>query len=145
MSATGERPRAGEQGATLLEMMVVVGVLALTATVVFADLRRPYTTLSGEAARSSVAAALRDARSHAIREQRTVVFELGQDGRSYGWGARSVRLPASTRAEMAPAAMSFAPDGGSGGGRVALWRGLRPIGAVEVAPGTGVVSLGASR
>jgi type II secretory pathway pseudopilin PulG len=143
MSATGEatRPSDADRGATLLEMLVVLGILLLTTGIIFPNLRRPYDTLSAETARSAVSADLRDARAQAIRTGRPVEFDIAGDGRTYGYDGASVLLPAAARLAAEPASIVFAPDGSSSGAQLAvIQRGGRRFGFALDAP-TGVVGL----
>ena len=138
MSATGSsaasRPDAG---ATLLEMLVVMGLLLLASGLIFPSLRRPYTTLSAETARAAVTADLRNARAAAIRTDAPVSFTVADDGRSYGYDGGRVLLPATVRLVSEPDPILFAADGSSSGARLAVLQGDRRLELALDAP-TGV-------
>jgi general secretion pathway protein H len=116
MSATGDEPCCAQSGATLLEMLVVVGVLALVAGLVFPNLRRPYETLSVEAVGGRIAADLRSARSQAVRTGAPSQLQVSADGREYSVGQNLVHLPQMVRLIAAPRSIAFGPDGQSAGG-----------------------------
>ena len=140
MSGTGERISSfeGDAGSTLLEMLVVMGLLVLTAGLVLPNLRRPYETLAAEAGRASVISDLRGARARAIRTGSSVAFEVSEDGREYSAGGRDVLLPESVRLIAEPRSILFEPDGASEGGRLTLLqRHGRALG-VSVTPLIGV-------
>ncbi len=130
MSATGEAARAALQagvrrlgaddGATLLEMLVVMSLLTLATGIVFPNLRRPYETLAAETARSAVVADLRTARAQAIRADRPVAFEIAPDGRTYGWGERRVRLPGAARLAASTGSILFSAGGASNDANLAV-------------------------
>jgi general secretion pathway protein H len=146
MSGTGRLSppdlQRADAGATLLEMMVVVAILALIAGLVFPNLRRPYAALAAETSRAAVEADLRRARAEAIHSGREVAFEVAEDGREYSAGRRDVRLPDRVRLLAEPRSITFAPDGASAGGRLVLTRpGGRPL-AVTVTSGLGLVQGG---
>ena len=137
--AAGSRPRAarsrrGASGFTLLELMVVLGVLALLAWLALPQLAAARGPSADLIARDLVAA-LRDARLHAIERHRMAVFWLDLADRSYGVdGAGARRLPADSHLEMWTVAeratpqrgtVEFYPDGGASGGRILVERGGR--------------------
>lgn len=137
MSATGDRVRRGERGATLMEMLVVLGVLALVTGLAFPALRRPYARLSAQAAGYSVLADLRTARAEARRTGRPVGFAVSPDGALYRYGDRSKRLPAAVRL-AAGAPIVFLPDGSSSGGRLEVRSGASRA-ALQVDRASGLV------
>ncbi|MBV9509541.1 MAG: GspH/FimT family pseudopilin [Caulobacteraceae bacterium] len=146
MSAIGDRIDASaEAGFTLLETLVVVGVLALITALVFPDLRRAYAGLRLEASRSELAADLRLARARAIRSGAGVGFEASEDGREYSAGARDVRLPAALRLDAEPRSIAFGPDGESDGGRLVLTTDEGRSLALRVQAPTGVVLVESAR
>ena len=154
MSATGElraRVHGGppapaperDRGATLLEMLVVMGILGLIAGLGFPALRRPYEALAADTARSAVLADLRTGRAEAIASGEPVTFSVSSDGRLYGWGRRSRLLPAAVRLQAA-APVVFAPDGSSSGGHLVLLARRRSV-ELSVTAATGLASVGAPR
>ena len=143
MSATGDGDAVGaaDTGSTLLEMLVVMGLLALTVGLVFPNVRKPYEALSAEAGRAAVASDLQNARAQAIRTGRNVAFEVAEDGREYSAGDHSVILPQAVRLVGEPRSIEFGPDGDSLGGRLVLYqRQGRPF-ALRVVPTIGVVQV----
>lgn len=140
MSATGSAARPVDAGATLMEMLVVLGLLALATGIVFPNLRRPYETLAAETAGRAVSSDLRNARAEAVRTDRALDFAVSPDGRQYGWGDRRMLLPASVRIAGPAEGIDFAADGSSSGGRLVLSQRGRPRFQVTVDPATGVAS-----
>ncbi|WP_174300551.1 Tfp pilus assembly protein FimT/FimU [Caulobacter sp. S45] len=132
-----------ERGATLLEMLVVMGILGLVAGLAFPALRRPYEALAADTARSAVLADLRTGRAEAIRTGAPVTFSVSPDGRLYGWKDRSRLLPASVRMQV-ESPVTFAEDGSSNGGRLVLYARGRAM-TLFVAPATGLASVAATR
>ncbi len=141
MSATGRGALAlrRDDGATLLEMLVVMALMVMTAGLVFPNLRRPYRAILAEATRSSIVSDLRATRAEAIRNGADAAFEVSPDGRDYSFGGRSVRLPGSVRLEAQPRSILFGADGGSDGGRLTLTPDHGRRLPITVAPGLGVV------
>ncbi len=140
MSAAGERrARAGERGATLLEMMVALAILALVIGLSFPALRAPLAALSVDGARGALAADLRAARSQAVRSGEPVAFQLAADGRGWSWTGGRRALAAPLRVETETGAVTFAGDGGAAAARFVV-RGphgrSRPV---ELMAPTGVV------
>jgi Tfp pilus assembly protein FimT len=140
MSAAGEARRAAsEAGATLLEMLVVLGVLTLTAGLVYPNLKRPLATLAPEACRAALEADLRTARAEAIRQDRTTEIDFAADGRTYSVDGRSVRLSDSVRLAADVDRIRFDPDGSSSGGQLLIQSAKGPPLRLQVAAATGVV------
>jgi general secretion pathway protein H len=123
-------------GFTLMELLVVLGILGLVLTLAVPSLGRSLPGLQLQTDARTVAAALREARMLAIggnRETRLVV-DVEQRTLQLGDGD-AVRLNPQlgisllTAASEAPAAetggISFFPDGTSTGGRVTLSLGER--------------------
>lgn len=110
MSATGEAASL-QTGATLLEMLVVVAVLAFAVGIGFPTFHLAYDRLAGSVARSAVLADLRAARALALRQDRTIAFELASDGRRYRVANRDVLLPAGVRLEADAPIILFDPQG----------------------------------
>ena len=138
MSATGSRSDAG---ATLLEMLVVLGILGLITGLVFPGVVHPLQRMSQLEARAALAANLRLARAEAARRGHAVVVDLAGDGGGYGWDGALVRLPASLRVDGQSRSIRFFADGSSSGGRLVI-RSAARADAVEVSP-LGVVTAAA--
>jgi len=127
-AALGER--RSDRGFTLLELLVVLAVLALTAAVMLPALTGGDGVELRTTARE-VAAALRYARSRALTENRDAAFEVDVEAnRMTSAGVRSRRIPAgvalglyTARSELIgerAGAIRFFPDGSSTGGRVTV-------------------------
>ena len=134
----GEGGRA-DTGATLLEMLVVLAVLGLAIGIGFPRLRGVYEALDAEAARTALAADLRSARARAIREDRTVEFEVGSDGREFAWDGVRTRLPDGLRLLASRSRLLFYPDGGAADARLDLVRAAHPSLRLAVEGSTGLV------
>ncbi len=140
-SIAGDR-RAATAGFTLLELLLVLGVLALLAGIVVAYLPSGSTRTEVVADARAVASGLRRARGAAIAGNAPVVFVLDVKNRTYRVGTeapvrlrREVTLTLDTaRAEVedgSAGGIRFFPDGSSTGGRISLQgAGDRPVAAV---------------
>jgi general secretion pathway protein H len=140
MSATG---RPAEAGWTLIEMLVVIGILGLISGLVFPSLQGPLQRAQLQSARSELVTNLRMARAGAVRQGHSVAVDISADGRGYGWGQTSVVLPAGLRALSDERAVRFFGDGSSTGGELEIvgrGQSLR----VVIDPVTGVVSPGSA-
>ena len=147
MSATGDPERGskgadrGDAGATLLEMLVVVALLAMSAAIAFPMAAGAYERLTAIVARSAVAADLRAARSAALRTDDPVAMQVFDDGRRYRVGDRDVLLPANVRLTAAPSRITFFPTGAAEPAHLQIAsRGGVSL-ALEVEAGSGLVRL----
>jgi general secretion pathway protein H len=123
---------AGKAGFTFIEMLVVLGVLALVAGLALPLLVAPRQRAEFRHVAREVAAALREARALAQQRGRTAEFSLdAASGRYRIDGVPPVerRLPAGIRPILlAPAdtgGIRFFAEGGSTGGGVRLVQGDR--------------------
>ena len=123
-----------QRGFSLLEIVVVIVLIAIMATVIAMSVTGGLDSARVRAASRDVAAALRYTRGQAIvhHEQRTLAFNV--DERSYQMPDKDpVHLPKGMEMELLTAQsemldegvgqIRFYPDGSSGGGRVTLMRG----------------------
>ncbi len=136
MSATGRR---GEAGATLMEMLVVVGILGLVTALVFPAWISPLRRIQLYEARSALVSNLRLARALSVRSGEPVSFAPAEDGRGYGWGTTRVYAPAPVSIVGDP--ITFYADGSSSGGAVTLVERERTV-SVAVDPATGLARPG---
>ena len=139
MSATGDRAsrRRGEAGATLIEMLVVVGILGLVTGLVFPAWMAPLHRVQLYEARAALIAHLRTARADSVRGGDTVTLGPADDGRGYGWERFHTNLPGVVAIEGDP--ITFFADGSSSGGALKLSDPSRTL-SVAVDPGSGLVA-----
>lgn len=117
MSATGDR----QGGATLVETLVLMSVVALIGTIAFPNLDAAVSRSLFEQARAGVKADLRMARAQALRTGRPVALTAADNAAGYGWteGPRRALL-AGLRLKIVPETVRFLPDGSTTGGVVSL-------------------------
>ena len=139
MSATGERSSVGgrEAGATLIEMLVVIGILGLVTGLVFPAWMAPLHRVQLYEARAALIAHLRTARADSVRGGDTVTLGPADDGRGYGWERFHTSLPGVVAIEGDP--ITFFADGSSSGGSLKLSDPSRTL-SVAVDQGTGLVA-----
>ena len=126
-----------DRGFTLVELLLVVTILAIVASLLVIPRFTRGSESEARAASTYIASRLRDARAAAIIQQasKTVVFDL--DGR-FVWvddGGPMLQLPAALDVRITSAFRSgaragtsqieFYPDGSSSGGTILLSRGSR--------------------
>ncbi|HXU99200.1 MAG TPA: prepilin-type N-terminal cleavage/methylation domain-containing protein [Caulobacteraceae bacterium] len=135
--------RSLDGGTTLIESLVVLAIIGLTAAIGFPKLQQALAAVSRRETVSAVAAELRQARAYALRADRPTQFVIARDGRAYqGPGSREART--AWGVELRPVtgrAIGFFGDGSSTGG--ALWvsaRGRSTL--IRVAPATGAILVG---
>ena len=130
--------REPEAGFTLLEMIIVIVVLGLALGMVVARGPMNSPRMEENAAVQRVAGALREARAAAIATDRPVGVAIDLTGHRVQVGARApVALPPELRIAVVTvagetvgdrlAAIDFAPDGSSTGGRIELSAGQRRV------------------
>jgi general secretion pathway protein H len=134
--AAGERRRESQLGFTLLELMVVVGILALAVAIVVPSLGRARPGLAVRSAAYALAADLRAARAAAQtgNVERTLTIDLA-NRRYWAEGVVGPRaLPSSVAVELAvpdsertgtaaSGRVRFFPDGSTSGAKVVLGDG----------------------
>jgi general secretion pathway protein H len=125
---------AGERGFTLLELLVVLVVIGLVLVATPRLIGGGTPALETRAAAREIAAALRRARSDAIRDNREVAVVVDTDAGAYtigeagAWRAlpERVRLSVETAAselrDEDTAGVRFFPDGSASGGRITVMR-----------------------
>jgi general secretion pathway protein H len=130
------RHRPRQHGFTLLEIMMVLGIMAVIATLVTVNVVGRLESVEASATARKIAAALRHTRLTAIRSREPQVLAFDLEARSFTAPGRppetlpeSVTLKlftatAEVRSEKA-AGIRFFPDGGSTGGRVSIAVGER--------------------
>ncbi len=134
-SKSASAPR-GEDGFTLLEMIIVLAVIALMTGIFVGRLPTRSHGLQTRAVVASMVEALRGARGRAMGTNRPVTVAInGASGRLVVEGGPSIQLP-PTLAMTAAAGQGgevgqkltgirFASDGSSSGGRIVLADGTR--------------------
>lgn len=155
MSATGENPsgppvrvppadcRAGfERGATLIEVMVALAILALVGAMAYPNMDRGFAQMQFRRATEQLSADLRSARGLALTSGRAVAVALGADGRGYDPGTGAVRRAVDGVHFSGSPRVVFFADGSTTGGIIAVagTRGSRRA-EVLVDPATGAVGL----
>ena len=138
MSATGSK---AELGATLIEMLVVIGILGLVTALIFPAWTAPLRGAQIYEARAALIANLRTARAQSVREGGEVTLAVADNGRGYGWGPSEVFLPGEVAIDGAPRAITFYTDGSSSGGALKLTQRAQTL-TVAVDPGTGLAGPG---
>ena len=125
------RGRARPNGFTLIEMLVVRVILALTVGLIVGRGPARSRRLETDAAARNLAGALRLARAEAIRQNRPVGVSVDASGHTFRMdAARPEALPPSLAISVTAVAgltaggrigaINFAPDGSSSGGRIEL-------------------------
>ena len=135
MSAIG---RHVESGQTLLEMLVVLGIMALVAGLVFPLYRQPLERFRLTSAHAELAGTLRAARATAMREDRIVAVAIADNDRGYALGNREHELARTFIIQSSANTVTFFPDGTSTGGTMTVGspRDRRPV---RVDPVSGIV------
>lgn len=126
MSSAGSRG-IGSGGFSLLEMLVVMTIVVLSAAAVAAALPRIVPGSSVDLAASRLAGGLKQARMRAISSERVIPVSIDPDGRRFRVGAgRPVGLPGGVRIP-APRPVRFYPDGGADPVSIRLVEGRRTL------------------
>jgi general secretion pathway protein H len=124
--------RCGEEGSSLIELLVVLAILALVAAIALPGAQMPGQTPSIRLAAADIATRLRAARNMAVAEQREVAFAFDSGTRTYGiagMGAphalpEAVDVSVTTARQYVrdagEARLVFYSDGTSSGGTIRL-------------------------
>ena len=116
----------GRAGFTLLEMLVVVGLMALVAGLAFPSLFAMAGAARFASATRLTELALRQAHADAVRTGRAVRFAVDDGGTALFVSHRPLtRLPEPARAEAPADGILFFADGSASGGQVRLVDGRR--------------------
>jgi len=131
-STPHQRRRGGADGFTLLELIVVMGMLALALALVAPSLNSARLGMAARSAAYELAAHLRSARAAARETNEERVLTIDVEGRRY-WAegivaprqlpqsiAVDLTVPASERVGVGMARVRFFPDGSTSGARVVL-------------------------
>jgi general secretion pathway protein H len=111
--------RASAKGYTLVELMIVLAILSLVATLSFSYVIKDRERAVLGSSVQVVRAALDTARAAAIAQDREVTFAGGVDGYRIDGARQSLAAPAGLVVEISGRALiSFFPSGASSGGRV---------------------------
>lgn len=125
------------RGLSLIELLVVLALMALLATVALPMLGPGVSTTSMKSAARELAAGLRQARTEAMATRRETLLTIDLEGHRFAVGnePKARELPKGIEIKLFTAQMDlvdekvggirFYPDGGSNGGRVTLAAGER--------------------
>jgi type II secretory pathway pseudopilin PulG len=144
MSVTGSRRPAGtrlaDAGTTLIEALVVVGIMSLVVMISFPRLQQNMVTLVRRQAATAVVERLREAHATALLKDQPVVFSVADNGRLYGWRGSTARTNAGVYVRSANGPIAFYGDGTSSGGVVSITSARRSY-LVGVDPGNGAIGV----
>ena len=129
---------SNDKGFTLVELLVVLGIIALLLTLASPMISRGLPGAALKTAASDIAQGLRRTQSAAITGNAEAVFSLDTEARSFSAGraARRQALPeeislrlivGEQEIEGSAGGIRFFPDGSSTGGRVSLTLGDRTV------------------
>jgi prepilin-type N-terminal cleavage/methylation domain-containing protein len=133
--------RDGEAGTTLIESLVVLAILGMTAAIGFPKLQQALAIMSLRQSLAAVTAELHQVLADALRSDRPELFVVSRDGRAYGGsGSGLVRTPAGVEVRSNSGRMiEFYGDGSSTGGEIGISVGRRSR-LVRVSAVTGAIS-----
>lgn len=134
MSATGE------EGFTLLEMLVVLALVGLASGLVFPSFKSMIAVSEFNRAAADVALSMREARAKAIRTGSPVALSVMSKGQAFAISGSTPRDVPRAVSLRAGGPIRFMTDGSSSGGTVRVERGPRQA-TLRVAPATGRVTI----
>jgi general secretion pathway protein H len=142
MSAIGS-DAGNDAGTTLLELLVVMGLMVLLTTLAFPAIERSLELFEMRQTAGVLEANLRLVRSDAVRSGQSIAFTVASDGKSYGWSEGELRrMPGGIDIRTANGqAIQFYGDGTTSGGEIITSSDGRRI-AIDVDDATGAVSPG---
>lgn len=132
---------AASAGFTLLEMLVVIGIMGLIAGLAFPVIGKAIEAQTFRTASLQIELAVRRAQTDAIREHRTVAVPLFQQRDPRADVALARRPLTSDLRIDQPAALRFFSDGTSTGGTIKIAATTR-IFRIDIDPVTGVITAG---
>jgi general secretion pathway protein H len=131
-----------DDGLTLVEMMVVLAILAISAAVAYPSFRASSETNEPALHLTRISAMLKAARGRSISSGRDVAFVINTTDSTYGLSSdttptqfpKVLSMTLTAARSTAPgeegAALVFFPDGSSTGGRISITDGRKTAGLV---------------
>ena len=117
----GQLSSGDSRGFTLIEALVVLAVVGLTAALSYPQLDRALSGFQSRQARSEVVAGVLGARSLAVKADRPVALSVDRTGTSLSIDNQPPRtLPGAARIDGHPKPLWFYPDGSADGGSLIL-------------------------
>ena len=123
MSEITEHPRPSRGvpcGFTLVEMLVILAILTLMASIVFPSLYKTMRRQTFVESARRVEWGLRAARAAAVAGDRAVAFEALAGGHGFRFATRDERLPEDVVLVLPARGIRFFADGSAQGGDIAL-------------------------
>jgi len=109
------------RGFTLIEALVVLAIVGLTAAIGYPELQRSFGALDARRARGEIVAGLLEARALALRTDRPVAFAPIPRRTGFAIGSGPAReLPGNAEITAVPAQIWFYPDGSTTSGKLTL-------------------------
>ena len=145
ISVTDTRPEKGRwvQGFTLLELMVVLAIAALIASITLPNLKLPGFASNAATAARQIASGLAKARQAAIFSNRESRFILNMENKTFSIdggppielsGIQKVSLLTADRDVLSETegAIRFYPDGSAGGGEITVLDGTGTTASLKI-------------